>query len=108
MIVIYNPIILAEAFVAGGLSFAASKIFPGLPKIADSLLFFGLLGILDLGFRLWLLRKRPESNKQPNEPITPAKPPSDWSWAISPKGGHLLFVPGWAIGSIASVFTLIL
>jgi hypothetical protein len=108
MIVVYNPIILFETVAAGGLSFATSKIFPKLPKSADTFLFLSILAALDLLFRFWLVRKKPTAAPKPNEPITPSKPPSDWSWTISLSGGHFLLVPGWVIGVIGCFFTVVL
>jgi hypothetical protein len=105
MIVIYNPLILIEAAVAGGVSFGVSKAIPQLASSSETLIFLMFLAGVDLVLRYWLIAHRRKAEPSPTAPISPAPETSDWSWIISLKGGHLLFVPSWAIaifGALAS------
>ena len=108
MIIVYNPLILFEAAVAGGLSFASSKIFTKIPKTADTMVFVTILIALDFSYRYWLLRKKSSPAPPIGSPITPTEPSGDWAWLISPKGAHFLMVPAWAIGIIYGSFSFVL
>ena len=107
MIVVYNPLILVEAAVAGGLSFGVTKVFPKLPATTDTLFFVFFLVSLDLLHRYWLVKGKPKVPKAIDQPITPDKQPIDWGWLISLKGAHFLFVPAWVFGSIIGVFQFV-
>jgi hypothetical protein len=98
--IIYNPMIFFEAIAGGILAFAISLLFPNIPSSLDRVPFFCLIAILDIIYRYWLSTKL--SNKAPgaNEPITPPKASLRLWWMVSEKGGHLWFVPTWAIGTI--------
>ncbi len=61
MIVIYNPLILIEAVLVGGLSFAGSKVFPKVPKTSNTLVFLFILAVLDLLCRYWRVRQAEEA-----------------------------------------------
>jgi phosphoglycerol transferase MdoB-like AlkP superfamily enzyme len=107
MIVIYNPLILFEIAVAGGLSFGVTKVAPTLSKSADTLFFVGFLVALDLLYRYWRIHQKVRPLSRSDAPITPIEPPADWSWLVSLKGAHFLFVPGWVIGVLMGVFSSI-
>jgi hypothetical protein len=104
MIVIYNPLILIEAAIAGGLSFAVTKVAPKLPTTTDTLFFVLFLVSMDLLHRYWLIKTKTSKPGAVDQPITPEKPPADWSWLISLKGAHFLFIPAWVFGLITGVF----
>lgn len=105
MIVVYNPLILIEAVAAGGLSTVVNKVLPNPPKHFESLAFLSFLALIDLGYRYWRVRKKAAPIKPLKAPITPDRPHVDWAWLVSPKGGHLLWVPGWVISLLACSFT---
>lgn len=107
MIVAHNPIFLFEAATAGGISFTATKFFPKYTKTADTILFLALLASIDLMYRYFLVRDNQNPAPKADILITQEKP-KEWGWIVSPRGGHLLFVPGWAIGVIGSVFNIVL
>ena len=107
MIVVYNPLILIEAAIAGGLSFGVTKAFPKIPNTTDTLFFVLFLVSFDLLHRYWLVKGKLKAPEVIDQPITPGKPPTDWGWLISLKGAHFLFVPAWVFGSIIGVFQFI-
>ena len=107
MIVVYNPLILVEAALAGGLSFAPSKVVPNLSKNADTFVFIFFLALIDILYRYWRLKGKPAPTVGGSAPITPSGPPNDWGWLISLQGAHLLFVPGWVLGAMIGVFSAV-